>query len=113
MADKRFIVQVSSDGDSNLYYNAENTAGTPAFQGLKFIEKGDAACIAKAKKGKIYVLEPKEVKKAKPYNPLPIYVGVFLVFITALLYPVLFGLIVPETQVTEKCVIESYNPPNC
>ncbi|MEM6502808.1 MAG: hypothetical protein AAF685_13335 [Cyanobacteria bacterium P01_C01_bin.89] len=113
MADKRFIVQVSSDGDSQLYYNAENTAGTPAFQGLKFIEEKDAACIAKAKKGTVYVLEPKEVKKPKPYNPFPIYVGVLLGVIVALRYPVLLGLIVPEAEVANKCPVELYNPPNC
>ncbi|MEM9246026.1 MAG: hypothetical protein AAGA67_09840 [Cyanobacteria bacterium P01_F01_bin.153] len=113
MADKRFIVQVSSDGDSALYYNAENTAGTPAFQGLKFIEEKDAACIAKAKKGKVYVLEPKEVKKPKPYNPFPVYLGVLLGVIVALRYPVLLGLIVPETPATEKCPVGFYNLPDC
>lgn len=109
MADKRFIVRLSSDGDSELYYNAENAAGAPAFQSSKFSAEADAACIAKAKKGTVYALEPKAVKPPpKPYNFFPIYMAILIGVIFVFRYPTLFGFVVPESQSKNICAAPAH-----
>ena len=54
MSEKRFIVQVADE----QFYKSAAPAGDP-FSATQFTDKGDAGAIAKAKKGKLFFLEPK------------------------------------------------------
>ena len=70
MVEKRFVVKLASDGDSDAYYNTAQGSVPSAFAGSMFKDQADAKCVSKCKKGSvIYELEPKEQKPPKPKKP--------------------------------------------
>ena len=105
MAEKRYVVKLSSGGDGESYYNTGKDDGVPnAFAGSLFAAEGDAKCISKSKKGSVVCeLAPKELKPPKPKSSIWPLVAIFISIAIVVRFPVFLGLIVPSSSEPIDC----------